>query len=130
MNHAELVMRRRNVWAFIQADPVKIELKHDPEPTKTASGGLVKGPAITRAPQIARIVQNVRRYDNGLINSEAGYIPNTMYLLIARHNFLVEVNDTFLWLNNHWRVSGIHPTRSESLLCSLDFLGETNVRPE
>jgi len=126
MNQAELVMRRKAIWAFIKADPVKIELEHDPEPTKTASGGLVKGPAVLRAPQTARIVQNVRRYTNGLVDSEAGFIPHTNYLLIAPHNFQVEENDRFTYNGSIWRISGINPIRHESTLCSIDFLGGPN----
>lgn len=126
MNRVELIMRRRNVLAFIQADPVAIALVRGGTTQRTTAGGVIRGQGVTLPPQRARIVQAKRRYDNGLINSEAGHIPDTGYLLIGMHTFNVEVDDTFTWLGDHYHISGIHPTRTESKLCSIDFLGPTN----
>jgi len=127
MNHTELVMRRRNVLAFIQADPVQIVFTRDGEPTKTAAGGLVPGVPSVLPQQQARIVQNKRRYNNGLVNSEAGDIPHTDYLLIGMHTLDVEVGDRFTWLGEHYEVTGIHEPRQESHLCSIDFFGKPNI---
>jgi len=127
MNHAELIMRRRNVLEFIKADPIALIISRDAEPTKTAAGGYVKGiEDDPLPPQQARIVQNRRRYNNGIVNSEAGDIPHTDYLLIGMHTLDVQVNDRFLWLNEHYTITGIHQARTESVLASIDLLGPDN----
>ena len=72
MNHAELVMRRRNVQAFIDADPVLIVITRPGGAELTGTGGTIRGDSTILPEQKARIVQAKRRYDNGLINSEAG----------------------------------------------------------
>ena len=126
MNPTELKMRRRVVQAFIKADPVQVTFNRGGDPNRTAAGGVTRGPATPLLPQQARIVQNRRRYDNGLVNSEAGYIPNTEYLLLGMHTLDVEVDDSFEWAGDTWKVTGIHPTRTESKLCSINYLGAPN----
>lgn len=126
MNHTELVMRRRNVLAFIQADPVQVAFTRDSPPTKSAAGGFLQGTPTTLPLQQARIVQNKRRYNNGLVNSEAGDIPHTDYLLIGMHTLDVQVGDRFTWLGEHYAITGIHEARTESHLCSIDLFGKPN----
>lgn len=127
MNQYELVMRRRNVRAFIAADPISLVIERPGEPTKNpATGGYVPSPGTTLQAQTARIVQNKRRYNNGIVNSEAGDIPHTDYLLIGMHTLNVEVNDAFIWQGEYYKVTGIHEARDESTLCSIDLLGKKN----
>jgi hypothetical protein len=128
MNHAELIMRRKNVREFINADQIELVLTREPEPVKnTQTGGYVPGDAIPPlSPQIARVVQNRRRYNNGIVNSEAGDIPDTDYLLLGNYNLDVEVDDTFYWQGNKYKVTGIHDLRTESTLCSIDLEEKVN----
>ena len=128
MNPVELMMRRRNVDAFEKADPIELVIIRTPEPTKTAAGGWVKNaPAEPLPPQSARIVHNTRRYKNGLVNTEPGDIPDTDYLLIGAHDLDVEVNDRFVWRGDFYTITGIHPWRFESKLCSIQFSGPPNA---
>lgn len=125
-------MRRRNVAAFIAADPFAIELQRTPEPTKTPAGGY----ASTSSPeaissQTVRIVHNTRRYKTGLVNSEAGEIPQTDYLLIGLHTLDVKEGDLFQWDDlqgraGNYKITGIHPFRKESTLCAIEFDGPEN----
>lgn len=127
MNHFELLMRRRVVQAFIDADPVRIEFSRSGPTEKTAAGGYVQGEGSTLSPQTARIVPNRRRYTDGIVNSEAGDIPHTDYLLVGAHNLDIAVDDEFTWLGEWYRVTGIHTTRrQESTLAAIDFLGKPN----
>lgn len=126
MNPVELLMRRRNVAAFIKADPISLVVSRKTEPTKTASGGYVAGTPNTLEPQTARIVHNTRRYKNGLVNTEAGDIPDTDYLLLGSHTLDVQVDDEFEWLGQGYTITGIHPWRTESTLCSIQFAGPEN----
>lgn len=134
MDHVELIIRRRLVKAFIFADPVSIRFTRATEPVRTEAGGFVPGEPVMLNPQIARIVPSKRRFDNGLINSEAGDIPRTDYLLLGMPTLNVKVDDIFSWLGVQYTVTGIHPTRSESnpeaesILCSIDLEGQPNGR--
>ena len=126
MSQAELVMRRRNVRACIKADAVDITIiRRDPS-TPTPAGGLIAGDEKSLSPQEARIVLNKRRYNNGLINSEAGEIPHTDYLLIAEWKRDIQVNDEFFCRGDYYKVTGIYGNRIESYLCSIDLLGPEN----
>lgn len=128
MNHAEMLMRRRNVHAFIKADPVNIVIQRLSAPTPSPAGGLVPGTPSNLPPQEARIVLNKRRYNNGVVNAEAGEIPHTDYLLIMEYMRDVQVDDIFHSpeRGGWYKVTGIYGNRKESFLCSIDFLGETN----
>ena len=127
MNRAELIMRRRNVLAFIKADPVSIVLNRPSAPVKTESGGYVRtAPGVSLTAQQARIVQNKRRFNPGLVNSEAGEIPDTDYLLIATHDKDVQPNDTFEWRGENYTIVAIYGLRTESILATLSFRGPDN----
>lgn len=132
MNSAELLSRRRNVAAFIDADPVRISFQRAAEPTKSPAGGYrANSSPASVSPQKARIVHNTRRYKNGLVNSEAGDIPQTDYLLLGSHTLDVKVNDLFEWDDlqgkaGNYKITGIHPFRKESTLCSIEFDGPDN----
>jgi hypothetical protein len=120
-------MRRRNVRAFIDADPVSIVLTREAAPTQTAAGGFVaSAPADPLPAQRARIVQNKRRFNNGIVNAEAGDIPDTDYLLLGNYSFNGEVNDIFFWQDRKYTITGIHELRTESFLASIDLAGPVN----
>jgi hypothetical protein len=125
----ELIMRRRSVYAFIDADKMDIVLSRNLPPIKNpGTGGYIKNPDSPSVlePQGMRIVQNVRRYTDGIVNSEAGDIPDTEYRLIARHDADIEVNDEFVWLGEHYKITGIHTARTESVFAAIDLKGEEN----
>jgi len=126
MNASELRMRRRNVKAFIKADPVEIVISRPQPPTKTPAGGMLPSAPRDMPSQEARIVLNKRRYFNGIIDTEAGDIPHTDYLLVAEHTKDFQVDDQFVWLDEHYRITGRYIARQESILCSIDLLGEPN----
>lgn len=119
-------MRRRVVKAFIQADPVSITVTRPGGVVETAAGGRIRNAPTILLPQQARIVQNKRRYTAGIVNSEAGDIPHTDYLLIAEHTKDFKENDTFEWQNEHYRILGIYALRTESILAGIVMLGNEN----
>jgi hypothetical protein len=129
MDRVELLMRRRNVKAFIDADPVRISIVRHPTPVKNPdTGGYVipEGDVPPLPWQTARIVQNVRRYTDGLVHAEAGDIPNSEYRLIGMHTMDIEVDDTFTWLGEWYKVTGIYEARQESVFAAIDLLGHEN----
>jgi len=127
MNHAELVMRRRQVLAFVNADPVQIVLQRPTGPIKSAAGGTVRGTSTPLSPQTARIIPAKRRYDHGLVNTEPGELPKTDYLLIARHTFDGRVDDWFQWRGDNYQIKGVRPLIiGDSFLAAIDFYGPNN----
>ena len=127
MDKTELIMRRKNVRAFIDADPVYITIIRPGDPVKNPNtGGYLPVVATPLPPQKARIVQNVRRYTAGLVNAEAGDIPDSEYRLIGNYTLDLEANDTFTWLGEHYTVLGIHTARQESVFAAITLRGPEN----
>lgn len=127
MNPIEMVMRRRVFRAFVEADPVSVAFLRSAGRTKTEAGGWVStGNEVPLSPQVGRIVQSKRRYDSGLVNSEAGSIPDSQYQLLGFHTMDVEVDDRFTWLGNWYIIRGINDNRTESTLCAIDYDGPPN----
>ena len=127
MDWAELIMRRKNVAEFVRADPVKISVIRQGDPIRTGGGGKLPGKTETLLPQTVRIVQNVRRYTAGIVNSEAGDIPNGVYVLIAKHSTNLKRDDRFIAGGEEYIVLGVSQLRKkEYTLASLDFYGLPN----
>lgn len=131
-SRVELVVRRRAVAAFIQANPTSVIFVRPGEKVKTAAGGYTPGPPTTLPPQQVFIGPSKRRYDSGIINSEAGNVIETEYLLMGFHTIDVEVNDTFKVLGKNYFIKSVHPWRApgidgvESVLCAIDYRGSDN----
>ena len=131
MDFAELIMRRKNVTEFIRADSVDIEISRTSKPERTASGGKKPGETKKLPKQTIRIVQNVRRFTAGLVNAEAGDIPNGVYVIIGRHNADIQRDDTFEAGGEKYIVMGISQLRkNEYTLGTLDFYGKPNVKAQ
>lgn len=130
MNKTELVMRRRNVRAFIIADPMELIIHRKTKAIKNPNtGGYIAGIDLPPLkPQRARIVQNVRRFTNGIVNSEAGDIPNSEYRLIGSHTLDIEEDDEFEWLGEWYMVPprGIYEARVESTFAAIVLRGPKN----
>ena len=129
MDRTELVMRRRNVRAFIAADPVQLVIhRAQPAVKNPNTGGYVPQPSMPLDPQTARIVQNVRRFTAGIENAEAGDIPNSEYRLIGMHDMDLEDNDVFEWRDEWYKVlpHGIHKARTESTYAAIELRGPEN----
>lgn len=131
MNQVELVMRRRAVAWFIDADPVFIDIhRRLPAERNPDTGGYLPGLIDDLDTQKARIVQNKRRFNAGIVNSEAGDIPHTDYLLLANHNMDFEAEDEFVWRGDNYKIIAIYGARHESILATIDLLGGENRNAE
>lgn len=128
MDRSELIMRRKNVAEFILADPLSIEITRETDPVRSEAGGHLPGKTEVLPPQTVRVVQNVRRYTAGIVNAEAGDIPNGLYVLIGRHNLDLKKDDAFFIEGEKYIVLGLFGLRKESVLATLDFYGKQNVR--
>lgn len=131
-SRVELIVRRRLVQAFIDASPTTVTFIRPGEKVKTAAGGYIPGDGLPLSPQKVFIGPSKRRYDTGIINSEAGHIIETELLLMGNYTLDVKVNDIFSTLGNNYFVKSVHPWRSsgidgvESVLCAIDLRGPNN----
>lgn len=129
MDWAELIMRRKNVAEFIRTDPVNIDITRTGKPERTAGGGKKPGETKVLPTQRVRIVQNVRRYTAGIVNSEAGDVPNGLYVLIGRHTADIQRDDVFIAGGEKYIVLGVSQLRrKEYVLATLDFYGLPNTQ--
>lgn len=129
MNRAELLARRKNVAAFVKADPIELLIfRPKPAVKNPLTGGKVKAEDEELLPQEARIVQNVRRFTSGVEHAEAGDIPNSQYRLIATYATDLEPLDKFMWQGEWYKVMehGIHRARIESVYAAIELLGPPN----
>lgn len=129
MDWAELVMRRKNVAEFIRAAPVDITITRTSEPVRTPGGGKLPGKVTVLPEQRVRIVQNFRRYNAGVVNAEAGDVPNGVYVLIGKHNSDIERDDVFEAEGEKYIVLGVSQIRrKEYVLATVDYYGPPNVQ--
>lgn len=127
MSFSELIMRRKNVSEFIRADSKMVTIERLGKPIRTAGGGTKPGELITLLPQQVRIVQNVRRFTAGIVNAEAGDVPNGLYVLIGRHTLDIKADDYFWVDGEKLLVLGISELRrKEYTLGTLDYYGKVN----
>lgn len=132
MNRTELLMRRKQVAAFVKADPIELNvIRKMPSVRNPATGGMLPGEEVELLPQQARIVQNVRRFTSGVEHAEAGDIPASEYRLVATYATDLEPNDKFMWRGDWYRVvpHGIHTARKhEYTYAAIELLGPENAR--
>jgi len=122
MNPVELLMRRRNVLAFIEADSIEVVFTRETK-TKTPAGGFITSWAPLSVCQIARIIPSKRRYAYTGVNTEAGQIPLWPYILEGLYNMDIKVDDKFTWDGQEYQVKSIEPDREEKTIAAIDFFG-------
>jgi len=125
MNRSELVMRRRNVRAFIDADPSDVLLHRITRVATDAGSWTETDPLPLSSLQRVRIMDAKRRYTDPHVNTEAGAIPLSPYIMIGSSTMDIQVDDSFTWLGDHFKVTSIHPDREERTVASIDYFGKT-----
>lgn len=108
MDKRALPILRRNVAAFIKADPVVLELSRVNR-VETPAGGWTEGEPDVLPPQEFRLVPFKRRLTLQTANTQDGPIPHLSYTLVGRHNVDVERGDFFDLNGDRWRVVGVEP---------------------
>lgn len=127
MNRSELVMRRRNVLAFINADPTDVIFSRVTRVATTAGSWVESDPTPLPSSQRVRITDAKRRFTSPLVNTEAGDIPLSPYILLGKHDLDIRVHDVFSWRGSDYKVIAIHPDREERVMASIDNLGGVPV---
>lgn len=103
---------RKNMDAFIRADPVEIALSRRVK-VKTDAGGWVQGPPRVLDPQQFRIGWFTRRLSKSVENTAEGYISVQSYILIGRHNVDLLPDDEFDYNGDHYFVKEVEPKAND-----------------
>lgn len=123
MNRSELIMRRRNVKAFIDADPTDAIFSRVTRVATAAGSWTESDPIPLPDSQRVRIMDAKRRYTTPFVNTEAGDIPLSPYILIGRHDMDIQPHDTLVWRGTTYKVASVHPDREERTVAGIDNLG-------
>jgi hypothetical protein len=107
-----LPVLRKNMDAFIRADPVRISLVRT-EKIKTPAGGYISGPATTLAPQQFRIGWFKRRLYDFKQEPAEGKVPVVQYMLIGRHSVDLLAEDEFDYNGDHYMVTAVEPKTND-----------------
>lgn len=108
MGNVELLAMRRQVLAFIEAQPIQLRLQR-PTWTDSAAGGRIEGDPVQLAWQRFRLVPFKRRLTRQTVDTQDGDIPLTEYVLVGRHNADVQTDDYFEYSGRTYRVVGVEP---------------------
>ena len=108
MNSAELRLRRQNLQAYIQADPVTVSFRRYPQ-IDDGAGAWIKGAVQNIAPQTMRLVPYKRRLSSLTDHTADGDVPNVQYSLVATIDVDVQRWDEFTLNNAEYKVMGIEP---------------------
>lgn len=127
MEIGALPILRRNLSAFISADPVSIVLTRSTQ-VKTLAGGTTKGMPVSLPPQQFRLVPFKRRLSNEIQNTQDGNLKLASYVLVGRYNVDVQRGDEFDHNGESYTVVDIEPKTNDRLntdrvSCSLEIRG-------
>lgn len=122
MNPTELIFRRRNVKAFIEADPVDVSFVRVSR-VRTPAGGWTEATLPPLPPQRARIVPAKRRYGGQQVNTEAGQVDLYPYQLLGFHDMDIAEDDTFSVNGQDYQVKTIEADREERTVAAINYYG-------
>lgn len=120
---------RRQLLAFIQADPAVISLKRRAK-VPTAAGGHTLGAEVTIAPQTFRLVQFKRRLTHGTVVGQGGgegRVSSLPYVLVGRYDADVQAGDYFDYGGLRYEVVALAPDREVRTAAELVEKGATGA---
>jgi hypothetical protein len=107
MDVRAMPMLRRNVDAFIKADPVTISLQRVVR-VDTPAGAWTEE-FYELPPQEFRLVPFKRRLTSQESNTQDGAIPHLSYSIVGRYTVDIAKGDIFDLNGDRWRVVGVEP---------------------
>lgn len=120
----ELVASRRQIEAFIKADPVKVIFLRKTK-IETADGGWRwSDPLPLPKPQQVRLIPFKRRLTEFLKNTELGDVSDLPYVLLGKHTLDVEKGDLFSIDGQKFEVKTLDLAEPEvKTLAQVDYYG-------
>jgi len=125
MDTIELKVMRRQLDAFIQADPRTIVFTRQTK-VDSGAGGWVQGPEVHTNPQQFRLVPFKRRLTQQEQNTQDGDVPLIPYVLVGYWNSDVERDDLFTLSGIYYEVIGVEPkiasdrSQADRVVCELE----------
>lgn len=101
-----LPILRKNIDAFIRADPVELVLFRQFR-VKTEANGWILGDPVPLDPQQFRVTWFTRRLSRSLVHTAQGKIPIGSYVLVGRWNADMMAGDEFEYNNDHYKIEEI-----------------------
>lgn len=108
-SQTELLMMRRSLNAFVEADAVTITLSR-PQKIDMGNGGWREGDPIVMPPQQFRLVPFKRRLTEQESNTQDGDIPSLPYVLVGEIGVDVRRDDEFDFRGRQCKVVGVEPS--------------------
>lgn len=112
MDKRGLKILRRNLDAFIKADPIEVTLSR-PTKVDAGNGGWKPGIPVTLNPQQMRLVPFKRRVSDDVQNTQDGQLMLAPYILVGRYNIDVQKGDEFTHNDLSYRVHSIEPKSND-----------------
>jgi hypothetical protein len=110
----------------VDANPIDIVITRPGPRTKTPAGGWVKSAPTTLDPQTVTLVLAKRRFNAGVINSEAGEVQSSDWLLIAPLGADIQADDEFVAYGDNYTVKSINHVRLDEFFASVENNGRVN----
>lgn len=129
-----LPVLRKNMDAFIRADPLDIVLVRT-EKKRTVSGGYVQVAPTPLPPQQFRLVPFKRRLSNFVARTDDGEIPGEDWVLVGRINVDIQRDDTFTYNGDEYRIISIEPktddrSKTDRVVAEVQMLGGDKNPPD
>jgi len=112
MDKQGLKILRKNLDAFIKADPVQITLSR-PTQVDTGNGGWKPGIPLTLNPQQMRLVPFKRRVSDDVQNTQDGQLMLATYILVGRYNVDAQKGDEFSHNDVNYRIHSVEPKSND-----------------
>lgn len=116
MEQKALRILRRNLDAFIKADPVDVIFTRPTQVQNVSTGGWIKGTPVTLPPQQFRFVPFKRRLSDQTQNTQDGPLRLGDYIIIGKYSVDVEIGDEFGYNARNYRVKDIEPKTDDRSL--------------
>ena len=122
MNRVELMMRRREIAAWLKADQIQVILWRS-EKIETPAAGWVEGDPLPLAPQWVRLVPFKRRLTDMVFNTTAGPVEDLPYVLVGDYTLDVRQGDTFTYNEQEFKVEAVDIRRDDRVAAAVDYMG-------
>lgn len=130
VSRAERVMSRRAVAWMVEGDKTLVSF-HRVVMEPDGEGGHTEGLPTDLEPQAVCIVPFKKRLVDGIGVTEFGQVPSTSKVLLAEVGLDIQVNDTFMWRGDKYRVAEFEPILNDiHTIARIDLMGGDDIHDE
>lgn len=122
MDRIELLMQRRQMQAYIEADSSSFKLFRKTR-VRTPAGGWKWSDPVALDPQPGRLIPFKRRMVDFVVSTTAGQTEKLPYVLVGYHDLDVQQGDTFSYNDAEFVVKEVDPNRDIRTAAMVDYIG-------